>query len=87
VSVLYHVDATGDVGPASGGILASVVITADSAASSVTLKEGGSGGTTILKLGAVANDSHQAEFRGVSYTGQLHATIAGTNAVASVELE
>ena len=85
-SIAHHVTATGDVGPTGGGILCSVTLTGVGAAATVTIREGGSGGTIRLVLKAPSDDSRQSVLKGIPYVGQLHATMAGANAVAMVEL-
>ena len=79
-----HVTASGNVGGSSGGTLHSAVLTAAGATSTLTLKQGGSGGTTILVLSAVANTSAASGPLNIVYAGQLHATLSGASATATV---
>lgn len=81
-----HITATGDVGAATGGNLMSVTLTAGSDAATLTLRQGGAGGATILVVKAAANTSFQAQYAGLAFSGQLHATLAGTGPVATAEL-
>lgn len=84
---LNHITATGDVGSANGGAIAGVVLSPGSAAATLTLKENGSSGPTILVLTAAANgDSVIADLCEAEYSGQLNATLAGTGATANVAL-
>lgn len=83
----YYITATGNVGPAAGGMVFSVVLTPASALSTLVLREGGSGGSVILAVQAAASGSSvQHTFEGLNYTGQLHATLSGSGAVATIEL-
>lgn len=84
---LFHITATGDVGPSNGGELSSVVLTPAAAAATLVIREGGSGGTILLSLQAAANGgSVQSVFEAVGYSGQLHATLGGSGALAAIEL-
>jgi hypothetical protein len=60
--------------------LFSVVLTAGSDAATVTVKAGGSSGTTILVVKAAANATATAPLNvGVPCSGGIHATLAGTS--------
>jgi hypothetical protein len=83
----YYGTATGNVGGADGGQVASATITPAAALSTLTLREDGSGGTVIAVLQAGASgSSFQARFCGLGYKGQLHATLSGAGASFVVEL-
>jgi len=77
---------TADVGPASGGRLISVTVTAAAATTTVALKQNGSGGSTIFSGSVIANTSQQFRFGGAVYQGQLSVTTAGAAGVAYIEL-
>ena len=79
-----HITATGNVGAASGGTLQSVILSADEAAASLTLKEGGAGGTTFLTVTAPEDETTAITGLCAVYHGQLHATLSGTGATATV---
>jgi hypothetical protein len=79
-----YLDATGNVGPASGGTLRAVSLAAGSAAATATIRQGGSGGSIILTIKAAANESHSTARLDAVYAGQLHVTLAGTGAVVTV---
>ncbi len=82
-----YITGTGNVGPASGGILHSIVLTPAAADATLTLREGGSDGSIIAVVKAPANTaSVPVFFEGAYYQGQLHATLAGAGAVATIEL-
>lgn len=82
-----HITGTGNVGGDSGGEIELVVLTPAAAVSTLTLKEGGSGGATILILQAAANGgSVVVEVCSLAYSGQLHATLSGTGATATIGL-
>lgn len=84
---LYYLSATGDVATANGGSVVSVTLTPAAALSTLVLREGGSGGNIILAVQAAANgNTAQVLLKGATYTGQLHATLSGSGAVASIEL-
>jgi hypothetical protein len=85
-NALYGIAATGNVGPGSGGKLGGVVLAAAAANATLVLREGGSGGAIIVTLAALANTSVAATFNGAVYGGQLHATLGGASAAASVEI-
>ena len=88
--MLKQVSATGDVDVTNakqGAKLFSVVLTPAAAVSTLVVKDGGSGGTTILSLQAAAN-GNSAVWRsgsGVPLNGVLHATLSGASAVAAFE--
>jgi hypothetical protein len=77
---------TADVGPAIGGRLISVTVTAAAATTTVSLKQNGSGGTVIFTGSVAATTSQQFRFAGAVYQGQLSVTTAGTAGVAYIEL-
>lgn len=79
-----YLTATGNVGVATGGVLAFVVLTAGSDAATLTLKQGGSGGAVIMVLKAAADTSVAVPIpAGLTYYGQLHATFTGTGPAAT----
>lgn len=83
----YYIDATGNVGGANGGEVHSVVLTAGSDAATLTLRSGGSGGAVFLVLKAATNTTTAHTFAcAAAYYGQLHATLAGTGPVATIEV-
>lgn len=87
MSRLKSVTATGDVTTVTSH-LHSVVLTAGSDAATLVVKEGGSGGTTILTLAAATGDTvawHAGDSDGVQCTGGIHATTTGTGEAASFE--
>jgi hypothetical protein len=78
---------TGNAGGSNGGELMSAVLTPAAAVSTLVVRQGGAGGTVILTLQAAANGgSVQARFEGLGYSGQLHATLTGAGALATIEL-
>lgn len=81
----YHIDATGDVGGANGGALYAVVLTGGSDAATLTLRENGSSGATILIVKAAINTTVTVPLSGANYDGQLHCTLGGTGPVATIE--
>jgi hypothetical protein len=81
-----HITGTANVGPANGGEVKSVMLTAGSDAATLTLKENGASGAAILILKAPTNDTRQVRFKSLAYAGQLHATLAGTGPVATIEV-
>ena len=85
-TLLVPLTGTATVGATNGGQLYGASLTAAAATSTLVLREGGSGGTVILTLSAVANTTAAVRFDGAGYSGQLHATITGASAVASVEI-
>lgn len=88
-SKLVQVSATGNVN-ASSGYLKSVVLEAGTAAADLDVRLDGSGGTIVLSLAALAEDSRawqSGDPDGVYFPGALHATLAGAGATASFEVE
>ena len=85
-TLLVPLTGTATVGAANGGQLYGASLTAAAATSTLVLREGGASGTVILTLSAVANTTAAVRFDGSGYSGQLHATITGASAVASVEI-
>ena len=89
-SNLKNVSATGTI-KSGGGVLKSVALQGGSANSTVTLRDDTSGsGTVILSLAAVIGTSAlwtAGDRQGVPFTTGLHATIAGTGAAVTVEIE
>lgn len=87
---LKQVSATGDVVVTDSTVVRSVVLTAGSDAATLTVKAGGSGGTTKLTLKAAASTTvvwAANDRKGVLFAGGVHATLAGTGPVASFELD
>ena len=81
----YYITATGDVGSANGGEISVVVLTPAAAVSTLVLREGGSGGTIIAAFQAAASGNSVAvEASTLVYSGQLHATLSGSGAVAMI---
>lgn len=82
-----HVTATGDV-VAQGNprIVGGVLLTAGSDAATLTLKTGGSSGATLLVIKAAANTSRSVFLGGMQFHDGIHATLAGTDPVATVNL-
>jgi hypothetical protein len=78
---------TGDITTASARLFA-VILKPGSADSSVVVKRGGSGGTTILTLTQtiVANASSVAsgDLHGALCSGGIHVTLSGTGAAVTV---
>lgn len=86
MSRLLYITATGNVGGALGGTIASIIVSANAAAAGVlTLREGGSGGTIFIDIASPVAGSQQYLFQGLSYGGQLHATLTGTGVTAAIE--
>jgi hypothetical protein len=79
-----HITATGNVGGTAGGVLQNVVLSAGSAAATLTLRHNGSGGDTILIVTAPANETTVLPGLSMVYSGQLHATLAGSGATATL---
>lgn len=80
-----YVTATGDVGSTGSGSLLFVLLTAGSDAATLTLRQGGSGGSIIMVVKAPTGESVPVPIPGgANYTGQLHATLAGTGPVATI---
>ena len=83
----YYVNATNNVGPASGGMIKGISLTPAAATANLTLREGGSGGTVIWDVQAAASGATVfLDLDGAVYTGQLHATLSGAGASAVIEL-
>jgi hypothetical protein len=79
--------ATGDVTTASSGLFA-VSLTGGSDAATLTVKVGGSSGTTVLVLKAAANTSVVYPLGAVvPCPGGIHATLAGTSPSATFVYE
>lgn len=83
---LERATATGNLGPASGGLLWGVTLSAGADAATVVVREGGSGGTVLLTVKAAINTTVNVRTYGSRYTGQLHLTFTGTSPEASIEL-
>lgn len=82
-SQIKQVSATGDV-TTNDAYLRAVTLTAGSDAATLTVKAGGSGGTTVLTLKAAANTSVAAPGLTDAFCSDgIHATLAGTGPVAS----
>lgn len=70
--------ATGDVpGTADSGICGGISVKAGTAAGTVTVRQGGSGGTVLFTLTTVANGETVNQPIPFQFRGQLHLTIAG----------
>jgi len=68
-------------------IIDSVTLRAVGAAATVTLREGGAGGTVFMALSCTANDSKHAMFpNGLTCKGDLHATLTGAGVEVMVAL-
>jgi hypothetical protein len=69
--------ASGVVGPASApGIVYGCVLTCGATAGTLTLKNGGTGGSTIMVLNVAANDTVQFKFdKPLRFTTDIYATI------------
>ncbi len=83
---LFHLTGTADVGPANGAVLYSATVTPAAAVTTLVLREGGSGGTIILSLQAAANGASMQWTGCKAYSGQLHATLAGSAGLAAIEI-
>lgn len=81
-SNIKQLSATGDVVTVDTHLRA-VVLTAAAATATVVVKAGGSGGTTVLSLSAVANTSVSVPLQDVFCDAGVHATLAGSGALAS----
>lgn len=81
--IIEQLGSTGDVVTTSAPLYA-VVLTAGSDAATLTVKAGGSGGTTILTVKAAASTTVAVPgLSGVLCPGGIHATLAGTSPVAT----
>lgn len=86
-SIIKEVTATGDV-TTSQTYLKAVSLTGGTDAATLTVKRGGSGGTTVLVVKAAANTTasvpnlHEADC-----AGGVHATLAGTSPSATFVYE
>ena len=75
---IKNLAATGDVVTSTVNLF-SVTLTGGSDAATVTVKAGGSSGTTILVVKAAANTTVPVPFNaGVPCSGGIHATLTGT---------
>lgn len=81
-----RVTATGDVTTASVH-LHGVVLTAGADAASVTVRMGGSGGTIILTVKALAGTTVEVPVPRVPCADGVHATLTGTSPEASLFYE
>lgn len=81
-STVKQVSATGDVTTASTHVR-SVSLTAGSDAATLTVKAGGSGGTTVLTVKAAASTTVEVSLYDSLCAGGVHATLAGTGPVAT----
>ena len=79
---LTQVSATGDVTTVSTHVR-SVVLTAGSDAATLTVKAGGSSGTTVLTVKAAASSTVEVALHDALCAGGVHATLAGTGPVAT----
>jgi hypothetical protein len=87
-SRLVNITATGDITAAGvNGEVYSITLAAGSDTATAVVRDGGSGGTIIAKLSAVANT--QATYtlvKGHHYTNGLHATLTGTSPSFTAEI-
>lgn len=81
-AAIAHVDASADITTVTT-FLKGVVLTGGSDAAVLTVKAGGSGGTTVLVLKAAANTTVSANLHNAQCTGGVHATITGTAPAAT----
>lgn len=81
-----RITATGNIGAPTGTRMALVALTAAAAAATLVLREGGSGGTIIATVAAPANTTVAVPYGGVEISGQLHGTLTGASAEATIEL-
>lgn len=83
VSQIKQVSATGDVTTVDSH-LRSVSLTAGSDTATLTVRAGGSGGTTVLTVKALAATTATVPDLGGAFCGEgVHATLAGTAPVAT----
>lgn len=82
-SNIKHVTATGDIVTVTAS-MRSVVLTATSDTATAVVKAGGSGGTTVLTLSVVANETLVVPLEDVSCSGGIHVTLTGTSPKCSV---
>lgn len=86
--LFHHTGTTSptDVGPASGGVLHSLIalpITSEQ----VTVKDGGSNGTIIVAGGdSQLSAIGQLQWKGIKLNGQLNITLANANSRVIVEM-
>jgi len=71
---------------AGNGVLHSVSLTGGSDAATLTLKHGGSSGSTILVLKAAANTVIERVFPGGIFVTDLYAAFTGTSPSATFEV-
>lgn len=77
--------ATGDVpGAVNGGVCPGFLFSPGTATSTLTIREGGSGGAIIFQTVAAANSSPIPVDLAFRYEGQLHVTLAGAAAEVTV---
>lgn len=81
-SAIKQVGATGDVTTVDT-FLRGASLTAGSDAATLTVKAGGSGGTTVLTVKAAASTTVEVPLFDASCGGGVHATLAGTGPVAT----
>lgn len=85
-----YISATGNVGGVNGGLIKQIVLTPAAAVATLVLREGGSGGNIIWSLQAAASGSSvildfSSDIDGGSIaSGQIHATLGGVGAVATI---
>lgn len=83
LSQIKEVSATGDVSTDDSNLRA-VTLTGGSAAATLTVKRGGSGGTTVLTVKAAIDTTVSvADLHDGACAGGIHATLTGTGAVAT----
>jgi hypothetical protein len=90
MAVPYPITTSGNVGPTNTGTgLRRVVLTPAAAVATLVLREGGSGGRILYQLQAAANGNSVTLDMGDDpdiISGQLHATIGGAGAFATVSI-
>lgn len=79
---IKQLSATGDVTTESS-YLKAVVLTGGSAASSVDVKSGGSGGTTVLTVDAAIDTTVPVDCHDAFLADGIHATLSGTGALVT----
>lgn len=89
MNIWYRIAASGNVGAATGGsTLRSVTLTGGSDAATLTIKDGGSGGTQIGPIikAAAATTVHVLFGAGVGIGGQLYGALTGTGPEVGFEV-
>jgi len=82
--LLFHTGTTTptDIGPATGGILYSVMVDSSAGGGVFTMRDGGSSGTILFQGSMAEFQSSQ----GVALTGQLNVQLGNTDQRAMVEM-